>query len=691
MHAEFYQSLFNFSASIHLLACALLLLVAIILLSPNTENIPGKRFSFFVLAIGLSQAAAYANKAHWVDFSIFMLSETVVMLAIAITLWRLVPGENKTSLKRWCAASFLIVLIGEAVWIIPFYMPALLAHSPFLTESPQLLLIGRLVAKLFVLLLSEQVFRNADRKSRILTRPFFLAVWIWMAADIYSTGYGILIGDKDDYLFLLSGYYVTFIAILLLIGSSRSTHDQTFSMSRDSAFYGTSLSLSSSALILMSLISYLISLTEASWVDSLQLIFIVVALALVTYLIVSSKARASIRVLINKNLFGSKYDYRNIWLTLINRLSSSDHTESFYQISLSSLVDILNADGGALWIERHAAEFSLAHCENLSLPESSHHIPSNAAFISPMLEKGWIYTLSGTNDSSAIEHNNLVPYWLSSIPNAWIVGPLIIAGEIVGFFLLTRGSTDESMIWEDLDVARSAGRQIASYISRQQSAEKIAESKQFDTYNQLTAFIMHDLKNLIAQQALVVKNADKHKDNPAFVEDMIRTVDNSVQRMNTLLLRLKRKGESSQMRSADLKRLLLDVIRKSTDRQPIPTLRNQNAKLAIKADIEQLTMVLTHLIRNAQDATANDGFIDIDIEHQSNEQVLVSIEDNGCGMSRDFIKNRLFKPFESTKSGMGMGIGAYQARDFIRGMGGDIIVESEENVGTTINILLPIS
>ena len=691
MYSEFYESLFNFSASTHLLAGALFFLVAIILISPNTENFAGKKFSIFCLAACVLQAALYTNKAEWLDYNWVSIAEGIVLISIVVTLMQLLAGDDQSQLKRWCLICMLVVVSGEALSIVSHNIAWTASIGKAFLESPQLMLIGKLIALLFTLLLSEQVYRNAEQKSRVLTRPFFFALWFWIAASIYGTGYTILIGEHEEYLYFLSGYYNVFIALLLLIGSSRSTYEQVFSMSRESAFYGTSLSISSLALILMSIISYLISMTEASWVDSLQLIFIVAALSGVIYLIASDKARSNLRVIINKNLFGSKYDYRNIWLTMINRLASSEQSESFYQVSLSLLADIFQAQGGALWIEHDATEFSLVKQLNIELPEQAYTIEHDAPFVAPMLEQDWIYTLSGTNDATATAHNHLLPDWLQSVPNAWIAGPLIIGGEIVGFFLLTQSQSNPSMIWEDLDIARSAGRQIASYIVRQQSAEKLAESKQFDTYNQLTAFIMHDLKNLIAQQALVVKNADKHKDNPAFVEDMIRTIDNSVQRMNTLLQKLRRKEEAKQTRSADLKRLLLEAIRKSTDRQPIPTLRNQNVKLSVKADVDQLTMVLTHLIRNAQDATANDGFIDIDVTVMSKDQALVSIEDNGSGMSKEFIKMHLFKPFVSTKSGMGMGIGAYQARDFVREMGGDITVESAEGVGTKINIQLPLA
>ena len=59
---------------------------------------------------------------------------------------------------------------------------------------------------------------------------------------------------------------------------------------------------------------------------------------------------------------------------------------------------------------------------------------------------------------------------------------------------------------------------------------------------------MHDLKNLIAQQSLVVRNAAKHKDNPEFIDDAIATVDNSVNRMNRILDQLRRGDQGGDVR-----------------------------------------------------------------------------------------------------------------------------------------------
>jgi len=206
----------------------------------------------------------------------------------------------------------------------------------------------------------------------------------------------------------------------------------------------------------------------------------------------------------------------------------------------------------------------------------------------------------------------------------------------------------------------------------------------------LTAFVMHDLKNLIAQQSLMVKNAAKHKDNPAFFEDAMATIENSVARMNKLLRQLQSGDTSGPTERVVLSDALLEAIETTDNRQPDPQLENEAEGLAASLDRERFIAVIGHLIRNAQEATAIQGSVTIRLGTDK-DVAIIRIEDDGCGMPADFIRNRLFRPFDSTKGSKGMGIGAYQARTFVVDAGGSLEVESEPGRGTIVIIHLPLT
>jgi len=262
--------------------------------------------------------------------------------------------------------------------------------------------------------------------------------------------------------------------------------------------------------------------------------------------------------------------------------------------------------------------------------------------------------------------------------------------SIVRFHGLAETGLVPALNFEDHDLLRTVGRHVATYIDQAESDRRLAESSQFGTYNRLTAFLMHDLNNLIAQQSLVVKNAEKHRHNPEFVDDAIGTIANSVSRMRRLMEQLSSGSTQSTRRPVSLSDTLRDAIKRSEPRLPKPVFDSDETSVLVEADRERLTTVTEHLIRNAQDATDDDGQINITAE-VSDSVVTVNISDTGCGMTPEFIHERLFRPFDSTKGSQSMGIGAYQAREYIRALGGQLTVASESGEGTTFSLSLPVT
>jgi putative PEP-CTERM system histidine kinase len=242
--------------------------------------------------------------------------------------------------------------------------------------------------------------------------------------------------------------------------------------------------------------------------------------------------------------------------------------------------------------------------------------------------------------------------------------------------------------WEDRDLLKTACQQAASYLVLLEANEALAEAQQFEAFNRLSAFVVHDLKNLIAQLDLVVKNSAKHKNNPEFMEDAIGTVGHAVDKMNRLLKQL-RKGrfEEGGEQFFDLNDALNEVIIEQSGFSPVPVLKSEVKSAKIVADYDRFVSVLGHLVRNAQEATASDGCVTIKLKRVS-DVITIEIVDNGSGMDALFIKDRLFRPFETTKGNAGMGIGVYESREFIRSLGGKIQVESHVGVGTVFTIEL---
>jgi putative PEP-CTERM system histidine kinase len=271
---------------------------------------------------------------------------------------------------------------------------------------------------------------------------------------------------------------------------------------------------------------------------------------------------------------------------------------------------------------------------------------------------------------------------------AFIV-PLLHDSLLTGFVVISEPSAVAVLNYEDRDLLKTAGQQIASYLAQELYTERLAEGRQFEAFSRLTAYLMHDLKNLVAQQSLIVENAERHRSNPDFVDDALNTVAAGVVRMRKVLEHLHQAPLDQPVQRVELGNIVTQAVSQCGDRKPNPTADYADKQLRVKVDRDRLTMALNHAIRNAQDATEADGTVTISLEHEDGI-ARITVSDTGTGMEEAFIRERLFKPFDSTKGTQGMGIGAYQIRETIRTAGGDVRVFSTPGQGTKLIIELKI-
>jgi putative PEP-CTERM system histidine kinase len=276
------------------------------------------------------------------------------------------------------------------------------------------------------------------------------------------------------------------------------------------------------------------------------------------------------------------------------------------------------------------------------------------------------------------------------LPRDGLLIPLFLEEQLVGIVALGDISVPTNLNFEDLDLLKTAGSQVASYLAQHESSEKLAESRQFEAYSKFTAYVMHDLKNAIAQQSLVVDNAERHKRNPEFVDDAIDTIRSCVLRMKRVLRHLQQQSVDERWHRVDLTKLVMQAESECDDRSPVPKVEVPGSPVTVLANPERLLMAICHAIRNAQDATPADGTILITLA-AVDQQAQITIEDTGSGMDEGFVRDRLFRPFDSTKGVEGMGIGAYQIRETIRAINGDVTVTSERHKGTRFTLSIPLA
>jgi putative PEP-CTERM system histidine kinase len=280
-----------------------------------------------------------------------------------------------------------------------------------------------------------------------------------------------------------------------------------------------------------------------------------------------------------------------------------------------------------------------------------------------------------------------VPEWLARLEHAWAAIPLIHGDRLLGLIVLAHPPFRRSLDWEDFDLFRAAGIQAASYIAEARSQQALADSRRFDEFNRRFAFIIHDIKNLVSQLSLLVRNSERHVDNPEFRADMVATVQASVRKLTDLLARLSPSVTREPVSPRPvLVQPLIESVVATRRRQHVVSVEG-DARLAAWADPRGLEQVVAHLVQNAVEASPPGETIELRF-FESGGDVAIEIADHGCGMSEEFIRNRLFKPFVSTKEN-GFGIGAYEARTLLTAMGGRLDVESTVDAGSRFTLFLP--
>jgi putative PEP-CTERM system histidine kinase len=292
--------------------------------------------------------------------------------------------------------------------------------------------------------------------------------------------------------------------------------------------------------------------------------------------------------------------------------------------------------------------------------------------------------------SPDLYQNLTLPEFLQDQTRLRLVLPILQHDSLLGFVVLADPPPPFELTYEDRDLLRTVGRHVATHLAQHDADRRLAESRQFEAYHRLTAFVMHDLKNLAAQLSLIVANADKHRRKPEFVDDAIGTIANSTARMQRLIEQLQGREVQSLRRRVSLGEAARQACRRCNGGRPVPVFVPATEEVLVEADPERLTMVIEHVVRNGQDATPEDGSVSVSIRPDSG-WVTLSIEDTGAGMSADFVRDRLFRPFDTTKGSKGMGIGAYQVREYVNSLGGSVRVHSAPGSGTRVDLHFPLS
>lgn len=594
-----------------------------------------------------------------------------------------VPGRWPLSGRVLAASAAL--LVGAS--LVPAL--ALLAGQ----RLPALLLRWMALAWMFLpilgLVLLEQVHRNTPQPLRWAMKPLALALLGVFAFDLYLTSRALLLSEADPASIAMRGL-VHGLSAPLLGAALHRHHGKSLAhvaLSRQAAFHTAALLLIGSYLLLVALAGYSVRDFDAAWGQALQLSFLFAALLAGAVVALSGTARSALRVAIGKTFYRDRYDYRAEWLRFTARLAGRDGGQDLGETVVRGLAEMVESPAGVLWTP-HPDGTRYVPSVRWNMPCDQAGEARQSPLVRFLAEREWIVELDEFRRDPQRYGGLQLPPWLMASPQ-WLVIPLLAGRELVGFVVLASPRVPVRVDWEVRDLLKTAGRQAAAFLAQVAATEALMENRRFEAFNRMSAFVVHDLKNVVTQLSLMMRNARRLHADPEFQQDMLATVESSLEKMRGLIRQL-REGEAP----ADTGAAGVDLVPLARRLRGLCTVQGRSldasapAELWVRGDEERLFRVLGHLVQNALDATTPSDRVWLSMSPSAQHAVIV-VGDTGQGMAAEFVSSQLFRPFHTTKT-HGMGIGFYESARYVQELGGRIEVDSEVGRGTRITLHLPL-
>ena len=671
------------------LAAAAYLIFTILLVTGWRRRLEG---GLLVLATSFTVlwAVAHASWAGWrlPPAGLVQMLETLHLLVWFVFLFgilRHAQGDQPSRSGGMRTLTAFIYSVSVLLLMLPFVASRLLAAN----QAIELGFLGHVLLTVSGLFLVENLYRNTRPEQRWGIKFLCLGIGGIFAYEFYMYAQALLFRQLDISLWSARGVVYALVAPLMGISVARNPQwALSVFISRKFVFHTVTLLVAGGYLLLMAAAGYYIKAFGGEWGRVFQVVFLFGAAVVLLALLFSGQMRAQLRVFLGKHFFHQHYDYREQWLNFTNALSKCSGDTLPQECVVRCLAEVVESPGGILWLQDDNNRFLPAAHWGMPEPEGATEL-APGSLVRFLEEREWVINLHEYQTDPERYADLELPNWLEGLAQAWLIVPLMNQQQLIGFIVLAQPRAQQAFDWELRDLLKTAACQAAGHLVQLQTLEALSESRQFEGFHRLSTVVLHDIKNLIAQQTLVVSSAARHKHKPEFIDDAVEIMEHSVAKMRRLMDLLHSGLPEGRPDQVNLVVMIEEAVRHCSGDQPVPQYQEDLQQLTLLADRDRLTSVIENIIKNAQDATQKDGYVNIHLSQEGNTAI-ITVEDNGCGMDTAFIRERLFRPFDTTKGDTGMGVGAYDSREYIRALGGDIGVTSVPGKGTVFRISLPV-
>lgn len=651
--------------------------------------------------LGMVNAADAEQARVWATY-LARISALVSWLWLTLSV---VLGRPEPRLQLRNAGAYLVLsLVGCVVLALtaatPFAVQAVSGHGPegVVVFGPlgKVFLMYLVVAMVAVLMNLESMLRVAPASGQKRLRALFVAILVAILTELLVVSAGLLHGGLRVS-WMVSSAPVLFVAgaVAAMALARRTLSDMDVPVARPVIYYSSvSLTLAGAFMLGVLVLSRLVPALSQQWRFGVTFAFIVFVGGGGLLLMLSPATSRTIRRFIDRNFYANRYDYRREWERVTSSLVPTGRPEELARQIEALVGAVFEADRIAIHLRGDDGNLLLLHG-----PEG---VDPKLAASHPLV--GHLARRQLPVVFHDIEHDlDLLPLLVESHDtieslNAAVCAPLAVGEDVVGLLWVSRKRVDEDWSYEDVEFLASFSRHVASTLWASRQAELLVEVRQLESLNRLSSFVLHDIKNQVSGLSLVVENARRHFGNPEFQRDAMAVVERTVASLRELMNHVSGVARTLDMRPESC--TAREIVDAALAESGFAACESQGIRLSVHvheagevvADRRLLTRVLVNLLVNAREALEGRGHVELEAGVHADEgrgaRFELKVKDDGRGMSEDFVRTRLFRPFASTKKN-GLGIGLAQCRTIVQAHGGRIEASSRPGAGTTFTVTIP--
>lgn len=567
-------------------------------------------------------------------------------------------------------------------WIIRLAAPGTVLYLVFLLSA------------VLVLMNLERTFRAAIGTMRWRVKFMVLGLGVVFAVRTYISSQVLLFRAIDSSLEVLSVCALLLGCALVLRSVFRLGQFETNVYPSQSLLHGSiTVLLAGIYLFVVGMFAKVVTWLGGDATFTAEAFLVLVALVLLTMLLLSDRVRLHTRRFISRHFQRPLYDYRAVWRKFVQGTASCVKQPDLCQAAAKLITDIFEALSVSIWLFDEKKE-------NLSLGASTFLSITRADEVKPQNDEIAVLAVELQSHPEPIDLDLSREHWARWLrrchPDEFHKGgnrlctPLLAGGDLLGIIIIGDRVGGVAFSSQDSDLLKCIGDEVAAGLLNLQLSQKLLQAKELEAFQTMSTFFVHDLKNTASTLNLMLQNLPLHFHDPTFREDALRGVAKTVAHINHLIGRLSLLRHELQIKPSkgDLNQLVAKALAGWENAPGITLLKELRPVPELSYDEDQMLKVVTNLVLNAREAVSQNGQVRIDTA-QSNGWAVLTVADNGCGISPDFLSRSLFRPFQTTKKN-GLGIGMFQSKMIVEAHGGRIEVESQAGKGTSFRILLPV-